>query len=74
MTATSRCRVRATAVRLFGEDVGCHDGSCVFGHTGGMQTNGGCQCLDQARAGGRDAVLLVRRLAQLADALAEGTP
>lgn len=25
--------------------VGCSDGSCVFGHPGGLQTNGGCHCL-----------------------------
>lgn len=24
---------------------GCTDGGCVFGHPGGMHTNGGCSCL-----------------------------
>ena len=24
---------------------GCGDGGCVFGHGGGMHTNGGCRCL-----------------------------
>jgi hypothetical protein len=24
---------------------GCHDASCVFGHPGGMATNGGCACI-----------------------------
>ena len=28
-----------------GDDYGCGDGSCVFGHRGGMHTNGGCRCL-----------------------------
>lgn len=25
----------------------CSDGACVFGHRGGMQTNGGCHCLSR---------------------------
>lgn len=25
--------------------VACSDGGCVFGHPGGMATNGGCKCL-----------------------------
>lgn len=28
---------------------GCSDGGCVFGHPGGMHTNGGCHCLDELR-------------------------
>ena len=24
---------------------GCSDGGCVFGHPGGMHTNGGCHCI-----------------------------
>ena len=27
------------------EYFGCSDGGCVFGHPGGMHTNGGCRCL-----------------------------
>lgn len=27
--------------------LGCSDGGCVFVHPGGMQTNGGCKCMDQ---------------------------
>ena len=41
---TSKQRVRRAAVALFGDDVGCSDGHCVFGHLGGMHTNGGCRC------------------------------
>jgi hypothetical protein len=26
-------------------NTGCHDASCVFGHAGGMATNGGCECI-----------------------------
>lgn len=37
-------RVRRVAVELFGADIGCSDGHCVFGHPGGMHTNGGCRC------------------------------
>lgn len=29
--------------------VGCSNGTCVFGHPGGMHTNGGCHCLDELR-------------------------
>jgi hypothetical protein len=29
--------------------LGCSDGSCVFGHPGGMQTNGGCHCLSEVK-------------------------
>lgn len=25
-------------------DLACGDGGCVFGHPGGMHTNGGCRC------------------------------
>jgi len=28
---------------------GCTDGGCVFGHPGGMHTNGGCSCLREVR-------------------------
>lgn len=28
--------------------VGCSDHGCVFGHPGGMGTNGGCHCLMNA--------------------------
>jgi hypothetical protein len=29
--------------------IGCSDHSCVFGHPGGMGTNGGCHCLTDIR-------------------------
>lgn len=41
---TPRQKVFVTAQELFG-DVACSDGGCVFGHPGGMRTNGGCQHL-----------------------------
>lgn len=28
---------------------GCTDGGCIFGHPGGMHTNGGCHCLSDIR-------------------------
>lgn len=62
--------VRAEAERLFGPEVGCLDGSCLYGHPGGMQTNGGCQCLKEVRDGGRAAVVHASRLGKLARALA----
>ena len=27
------------------EYLGCSDGGCIFGHRGGMHTNGGCHCV-----------------------------
>ncbi len=41
---TARQLIYETAQSLFPE-AGCCDGGCIFGHPGGMQTNGGCQCL-----------------------------
>lgn len=29
--------------------VGCTDGGCLFGHPGGMHTNGGCECASELR-------------------------
>jgi hypothetical protein len=43
--AEAKRRVREVAVRLFGPEVGCGDGGCIFGHLGGMHTNGGCRCI-----------------------------
>jgi hypothetical protein len=63
--------VHATAVRLFRENVGCSDGGCVFGHPGGMHTNGGCQHLktrdhhEQSRT--------IQMLAAIARELADGS-
>jgi len=31
---------------------GCTDGGCIFGHPGGMHTNGGCRCLREIRPAG----------------------
>lgn len=46
MSKTATQIVRAVTNRLF-PDLGCSDGGCVFGHPGGMHTNGGCQCLQE---------------------------
>lgn len=40
-----RKRVYEVTVALFGPEIPCSDGGCVFGHPGGMHTNGGCQHL-----------------------------
>lgn len=29
--------------------VGCTDHGCLFGHPGGMGTNGGCECVKELR-------------------------
>lgn len=38
----------------------CHDGACIYGHPGGMQTNGGCQALKE-----RDVKALRRHVTAL---------
>ena len=38
----------------------CHDGACIYGHPGGMQTNGGCQALKE-----RDVKALRRQVTAL---------
>lgn len=42
--------------------LGCSDGNCVFGHSGGMATNGGCVCLKE-----REPVILRRTILALSD-------
>lgn len=39
---------------------GCTDHGCVFGHPGGMGTNGGCKCLDKYEV--RDNPEALRRI------------
>jgi hypothetical protein len=51
--------VRQVTNRLF-PSLGCSDGGCVFGDTGGMHTNGGCECLQE-----RSPVQLRRQLMAL---------
>ncbi len=64
----ARKRLRGMAERCFPVDgVGCYDNGCVFGFSGGMQTNGGCDCLK------RESVELrrhVQRLSKIALRLA----
>lgn len=43
-------------------NAGCGDGACVFGHPGGMHTNGGCRCTQE-----RNPVLLRQIIFQLSD-------
>lgn len=35
--------VNAAVEALWGTSLTCLDGGCIFGHPGGMHTNGGCQ-------------------------------
>lgn len=56
------------AVHLFGDAVGCSDGSCVFGHPGGTHTNAGCRCLMNGLFGARSRGVMLSRIAH---ALAE---
>jgi len=32
------------------EYLGCSDGGCIFGHPGGLHTNGGCHCVPSLSA------------------------
>lgn len=67
MSKTATQIVRDVTRRMF-PDLGCSDGGCVFGHPGGMHTNGGCECLKE-----RNPVQMRRQLmamAQVARALA----
>lgn len=53
--------VRRVADRLH-PGLGCSDAGCVFGHRGGMATNGGCECLKE-----REPVYLRRTILALSD-------
>ena len=35
--------IDAAVTTLWGSSLSCADGGCIFGHPGGMHTNGGCQ-------------------------------
>lgn len=41
---------------------GCTDHGCIFGHRGGMGTNGGCQCHKELMRNGPLTVKAVRQL------------
>lgn len=58
---TARQITREVAERLY-PGVGCTDGGCVFGHPGGMHTNGGCECLKE-----RNVIQMKRNLLVMAD-------
>lgn len=58
---TARQIVRRVTERLH-PGLGCGDGGCIFGHPGGMHTNGGCQCLKE-----RDPHILRRNLLAMSD-------
>ena len=59
----SKKTIRSVAVELFGKDVGCHDHSCIYGHPGGMGTNGGCGCLNDTGVELRRHVMRLQRIA-----------
>ena len=43
----------------------CSDGGCVFGHPGGMHTNGGCKCIPIGKAFPDDRIRLRKAIAAL---------
>lgn len=58
---TAKQIVRRVAERRH-PGMGCSDPSCIFGHPGGLGTNGGCECLKE-----RETVILRRTILALAD-------
>ena len=66
MSSRESRRIRAITTNAFGAETGCHDGGCIFGHLGGMQTNGGCQCLKGSPTELRRNLLKMARVARLA--------
>lgn len=58
---TAKQIVRRVAERRH-PGLGCSDHGCVFGHPGGMGTNGGCECTKE-----REPVRLVRTIMALSD-------
>ena len=61
MSKTAKQIMRQVANRLYPE-AGCSDGGCVFGHPGGMHTNGGCECMKE-----RNPVRMRMQLRQMAE-------
>lgn len=59
--STAKQIVRRVAERRH-PGLGCTDHGCVFGHPGGMGTNGGCACIKET-----DALRLRRTILALAD-------
>lgn len=50
-------------------DLGCTDHNCVWGHPGGLGTNGGCKCLHHLSTIGQTrAAAGIRVLREIADA------
>ena len=56
--------INAAVEALWETSLSCSDGWCIFGHPGGMHTNGGCQHLRQDRL---THLLMLRYLAQQLD-------
>ncbi len=50
----------------------CGDNSCMFGHPGGVGTNGGCRCIGRDGGIPPEAMRFIRRLARVAVRLSEG--
>jgi len=46
------------------EYYGCTDGNCIFGHPGGMHTNGGCRCLSEVRPAS-ERIRITRGISQI---------
>lgn len=61
--------VRAVAEDMFGRSIGCTDGGCIYGSSGGMVTNGGCGCSKDRNA--NEQRLHALRLSAVAKKIAE---
>ncbi len=56
------------AARSLGMVYGCTDHGCIWGHPGGMGTNGGCRCAADMPLGAR---VRLYSMARIASALAK---
>lgn len=59
------CAGRLALAQELQADQRCGDGSCIWGHRGGMSTNGGCRCAGINERQRRENVDALRRIACL---------
>ena len=50
---------------------GCSDHGCIYGHPGGMGTNGGCRCRRELQRSGEEGRKAVRQIQLLRDDIKE---
>jgi hypothetical protein len=63
MTEEQEVQLREAFARCR-EYVGCGDSSCLFKRPTGMRTNGGCRCIEYAKAGVRPTLANLYRVVE----------